>query len=401
MRFSRGFAAAAAVIAFTPAVAVAQASLPIDVGVYAEVGQPCSSGWIWVYTGRRAGDLAFFGPNQNLGPDPIGVEEIRSTAPARDGFTRINDGPIEVKAAGQGRIIVRAFSRADGEVARNQFQRCAASALHPRMQAVLPQIGYREGASAGGGSGAATSPVWRVSTAAGGARATVAAASGLPQLTVQCRRGVAYLHLKTSASERGRGPKQVEFVGGTTGTRRTETFQRDPETGDWSTGAGDETVALLRGRDTEVELREGGRSIGTLSLVGSTAALNQALAGCPSQGAAAGSTTAPTGAARLAAPLEIIAGHYVTEDRACGNPFEIFYFDGRRYGYYALGDGRGDVVTLARAERSRDGWSLRDGTPAPETFIKVLGSNRIQMISGPPMRWCPEGQVPRDRRFTG
>ena len=80
--------AGAAVIAFTPAVAVAQASLPIDVGVYAEVGQPCSSGWIWVYTGRRAGDLAFFGPNQNLGPDPIGVEEIRSTAPARDGPPR-------------------------------------------------------------------------------------------------------------------------------------------------------------------------------------------------------------------------------------------------------------------------------------------------------------------------
>jgi hypothetical protein len=399
MNFPHRLAAAAAVLLLTPAMATAQARLPVDVGVYAEAGKPCSSGWIWVNTGTRAGYLSFFGPNQSMGPNLTGVEAIQSTEPGRDGFTMMNGGPLEVRRSGTDGVTVRAWSRANGEVGRNEFRRCAVSALHPRMQAALPQVGFSQAPRPGPG-GVTASPAWRVTRVAGVPSASVTAAAGLPQLAVRCRADVAYLHLKTSAAERGRGPRRIEFVGGTTGLRRTETFQRDPETGDWSTGAGSETLALLGGRDTRVELREDGMSIGTLSLVGSTAALGQALAGCPTQGVTGGLAAAPTGGARTAAPLEILPGHYVTEDRACGNPFEIFYFDGRRYGYYAGGDGRRDVTTLARADRSRDGWSLRDGTPAPETFIKVLAPNRIQMISGPPMRWCPDAQLPRDRRVA-
>jgi hypothetical protein len=296
MSFPHRLAAAAAVLLLTPAMATAQARLPVDVGVYAEEGQPCSSGWIWVNTGTRAGYLSFFGPNQSMGPDLTGVEAIQSTEPGRDGFTMMNGGPLEVRRSGADGVTVRAWSRANGEVGRNDFRRCAVSALHPRMQAALPQVGFSQAPRSGPG-GVTASPAWRVTRVAGVPSASVTAAAGLPQLAVRCRADVAYLHLKTSAAERGRGPRRVEFVGGTTGLRRTETFQRDPETGDWSTGAGSETLALLGGRDTRVELREDGMSIGTLSLVGSTAALGQALAGCPTQGVTGGLAAAPTGGA--------------------------------------------------------------------------------------------------------
>ena len=398
-----------AALFLVPAATQAQSRLPVAEGVYAQVGAPCASGWLWVYSGERAGYLSFYGPNQSMGPDLSQVEHIQSVGSGHDGFTAINDAGVEVRAAGEGQIIVRAYSLAQGPMGSTRFRRCDVLSLHPRMRVAVAQLGYSEGAAGRGNTSARTNSgaAWRVSRRPDGiATAGINAAAGLPELTVTCRSDVAYLNLKTSTAERGRGPRSIEFVGGTTGLRRTEIFQRDPQTGDWSTGAGSETVALLSGRDTQVELKENGRSIGTLSLIGSTAALGQALDACPTQGVTGGFTAAPSAEARTAAPLNILAGYYVTEDRSCSNPFDIFYFDGRRFGYYVESNQFDDVWPVVSAELGqdflgRDGWVLRGTSERSEMHVRVLAPNRVHLISGPPMRWCPEDQVPLAGRVSG
>lgn len=387
-----------------PTLAAAQSRLPINEGVYAETTQSCATAdRIWFYQGGRVGDLSFFGPNGSMGPDLSGVEPIESAQPARDGFTSINGGPIEVRGAGGEQIIVRAYSLANGEVARTRFRRCALSSVHPRMQAALNRAGYSERAGPVAGSPPpAARTGWTVSRGAGGVvNAQVSAASGLPELAVRCRGDMAYLHLRTSASERGSGIRRVEFIGSTTGMRQTESFQRDPETGNWSSGAGAQTLALLGGRDTEVQIVVAGQSLGVLSLVGSTAALGEALARCPSQGAVTSAGSAPTGEAQTVAPLNILAGHYVTEAEPCRQPFDMFYFDGARFGYYVQGNGSGEVSRVVSARQGREGWTLVGPSRDSSTQVRVLSSNRIQLISGPPMRWCPVDQVPRNRRVGG
>lgn len=410
MTISRQLAILAAALALVPAAAFAQTRLPIEQGVYVESGQPCNTGDIWFYSSGRIGDLSFYGPNQSMGPDFSGVEAIESAESARDGFTRINGGPVEVRTAGQGQILLRTYSIANGELNRERMRLCTVSSLHPRMQAALRQLGYREnsatGEGASGQSAASAGAAWRMARGPSGVLiARVAAASGLPELSVRCRGDVAYLYLRTSTAERGRGPRQIEFVGGTTGQRRSETFNRDPETGDWSSGAGSETLALLAGRDTQVDMRENGRSIGTLSLVGSTAALGQALAGCPAQGVSGGLAASPADGARTVPPLGILPGYYVTEERACGNPFDIFFFDGRRFGYYVERNIFNQVWPVRSAERGRDavgrdGWILRGASPEAEVHVRVLAPNRVHLVSGPPMRWCPDNQLPRNSRVV-
>ncbi len=135
-------AALAAALFLTPAAVTAQNRLPVEEGIYAEVGQSCAGGQLWVYFDQRAGNLSFYGPNQSMGPRPTDVERIVSVSPGRDGFTAINDAGAEVRAAANGQIILRTYSLAHGEVGRQLLRRCAVSALHPRMRAAVGQLGY-------------------------------------------------------------------------------------------------------------------------------------------------------------------------------------------------------------------------------------------------------------------
>lgn len=403
-------AALAAALFLIPATVVAQNRLPVDEGIYAEVGQPCTSGWLWVYFDQRAGNLSFYGPNRSMGPRLASVERIVSVGPGHDGFTAINDLGEEVRAAGNGQIILRAYSLAHGEEGRRSLRRCAVSALHPRMQAAVRQLGYSENSATrareSGQSALSANGTWRVSNGSNGmAFAQVIGAGGLPQATAQCRGGVAYLHLRTSAAERGRGPRRIEFVGRTTGQSRAETFQRDAETGDWSGRVGRETIGLLSGRDTEVEMREDGRLIGRLSLVGSTAALGQALAGCPiSDGLAAvpppedrrNETPRQTGSVRTApvasGPIPIRTGYWAA---SCAEPDGGILYDGRRIGQIGWGAVQ-FWEPVGRVERSGRSYFL----DAHGMMIEPLGADRLKLTiqDDTVLNYCPNDRLPASLR---
>ncbi len=100
----------------------------------------------------------------------------------------------------------------------------------------------------------------------------------------------------------------------------------------------------------------------------------------------------------MAGPLNIRPGYYVDEESACTKPFDVFYFDGNRFGYYPVGNGRTEVQPTGPVQNTPKGWELRHRPGESPTLVRVLGPDRIQMYSGPPMRWCPAGQLPAARR---
>lgn len=303
-------------------------------------------------------------------------------------------------------ILVQVDGKADGE-----FSLMDANPAIDHVAAMCPALR----SMAGGGGPAAPGPArpaapaalptalptqaWDAGRLANGS--IVARVAGPPALKVtalRCERGVGVLHMNMP-NERGMGSRNVEFIGRSTGQRARETLQRNPETGQWSSGTGAATRALFEGRDPALDVAVNGAVVGTISLVNAAPAIRSALAGCPVQqpgGAGAGSGTAPGGTGGTVPPLNIVAGYYVTEAESCQKPFDIFYYDGKRFGYYVGTNGRAEVKPAGSIRQVAGGWELRHGNGPRDwpTQVRVLSATRIQLVSGPPMRWCPAAQLP-------
>jgi hypothetical protein len=128
------------ICAATGAAAVAAQSrpgLPIPQGIYVEDAMACAAATrVRVYDGNRFGDVYFYGPGQTMGPADE-REVLTHVGQGEDGYTMVNDGPLEVKALGGGRVSMRAFSPSQGEAWRETARLCQPDSLPARMRAAL------------------------------------------------------------------------------------------------------------------------------------------------------------------------------------------------------------------------------------------------------------------------
>lgn len=114
---------AVAPIAMTP-------GLPIAEGAWVDVKSKCNNAQeIWLYNGSTFGDT-------NLNPHAGSqFDPIDNLIRAKDGFIRINGGPWEVKPLGDGRMVLRTYSLAEGEIGRTTLRRCEPASLAATMRA--------------------------------------------------------------------------------------------------------------------------------------------------------------------------------------------------------------------------------------------------------------------------
>src|SRR4051812_47932357 len=94
---------AAILLASTGTTADAQPPrLPIAEGVWVKMATACSAATnVFVYAGNRFGSVYFYGPNQSMGPSNE-TEVLARVGRGKDGFTVVNEGPIEVAARPNG-----------------------------------------------------------------------------------------------------------------------------------------------------------------------------------------------------------------------------------------------------------------------------------------------------------
>jgi len=115
----------------------AGAKLPIAEGVWVKADTPCKSAVIThVYASGRYGDVYFYGPNYSMGPSNE-TEPVTHTSAGKNGFTVVNDGPIEVAPRPNGQAVVRAYSLSQGEQWRELVRLCPTGTLSAKMRAAL------------------------------------------------------------------------------------------------------------------------------------------------------------------------------------------------------------------------------------------------------------------------
>lgn len=115
--------------------------LPIAEGAWVKTDTACNAAVIaHVYGGHRFGTVYFYGPDHSLGPANE-TEPLTRAGKASDGFTMINEGPLEVLALPNGQAAVRAFSPSQGEQWRNTVRLCSAASLSARMRTALTRLG--------------------------------------------------------------------------------------------------------------------------------------------------------------------------------------------------------------------------------------------------------------------
>lgn len=391
--------------------AQSSARLPIPEGVFVDVATQCAAASnVYAYGGGRFGNIYFFGPNQSMGPSDE-AEPVTEASAGRNGYTAVNGGPIEVKVLTGGRIAVRAFSNAEGQVWLYTMRACAPETLSPRMRAATAR--HFRGAAAAPAS-PATGPVpvrpapagrWTVARVnEGGVAAYVSGPPALPAIVFRCDRGIASIVFNTPGDQ-STAPRVVTFVGTGSGRRTAATVARDPRNGGaWAARPDRALREFFTSDDPAVEVQIEGRSIATLSLAGSAAAIGQALAGCPApagpglaQGAPAPAPVpaAPRPAAAAPVPpIGIAPGYYVEEGQPCGNPQGgIFFYDGRRFGMmYPPDTGREVIAPIGRPTRRGNLWVFGDGSA-----VQVLSPTRIRWSyeeMGPPRRLCGAAEVP-------
>lgn len=118
----------------------AGARLPIPEGVWVKTDTPCKSAVIaHVNAGGRFGDVYFYGPDHSMGPSNE-TEPLTHSSAGENGFTVVNDGPIEVAARPKGQAVIRAFSLSQGEQWREVVRICPAATLSARMRAALATL---------------------------------------------------------------------------------------------------------------------------------------------------------------------------------------------------------------------------------------------------------------------
>lgn len=389
------------------------ARLPIPEGIWVDVATQCGAASnVYAYGGGRFGNIYFFGPNQSMGPSDE-TEPVTEASAGRNGYTAVNGGPIEVKVLTGGRIAIRAYSNAEGQVWLYTMRACAPETLSSRMRAATARHVRAAAAPAAPPAAPAAGraqpmPPGRWALARvneGGVAAYVAGPPVLPAIVFRCDRGVASILFNTPADQ-STAPRQITFVGTSSGRRTAVTFARDAQNGGaWAARPDRALRDLFTGGDAAVEVQSDGRSLATLSLAGSSEAIGQALAGCP---LAAGPAPAPARpapppapqpvAAAAVPPIGIAPGYYVEEGQPCGNPTGgIFFYDGRRFGMmYPPDTGREVIAPIGRPTRRGNLWVFSDGSA-----VQVLSPTRIRWSyeeMGPPRRLCAIGEVPASVR---
>lgn len=112
-----------------PAAAQPTPGLPIAEGLWAETSQKCATAeHFWVYHGFTFGSTS---PQQGGG---ISFDQIQTLVRTKDGYVRINGGPLEVRTNANGTASVRAYSLAEGEIWQETLRRCNDNELSQWMR---------------------------------------------------------------------------------------------------------------------------------------------------------------------------------------------------------------------------------------------------------------------------
>lgn len=111
--------------------------LPIAEGVWVKTDTACKAAYIaHVYNGARFGTVYLYGPNQTMGPANE-TEGLTHIGRGKNGFTVINDGPLEVAALPKGEAAVRAVSLSDGVQWTETVRLCPSATLSAKFRAGL------------------------------------------------------------------------------------------------------------------------------------------------------------------------------------------------------------------------------------------------------------------------
>lgn len=114
--------------------------LPISEGVWVKTDTQCRSAFlVRIYSAGRFGDVYFYGPNQSMGPANE-TEVLTRTGRGANGFTIVNDGPLEVSARPNGQAVVRAVSLSEGVQWSEPMRLCAPATLSTKMRAALNRL---------------------------------------------------------------------------------------------------------------------------------------------------------------------------------------------------------------------------------------------------------------------
>ena len=86
------------------------------------------------------GTVYLYGPNQTMGPANE-TEVLKRAGRSENGFTMVNEGPLEVKPLANGKAAVGAFSPSQGEQWTDQVRRCAPNELSAKFRSGLARLG--------------------------------------------------------------------------------------------------------------------------------------------------------------------------------------------------------------------------------------------------------------------
>lgn len=125
----------------SPAVHAQSSRLPLSQGVWVKTDTQCGAAVIaYVHSGSRFGSVYFYGPNHSMGPANE-TEVVAHVTPGKNGFSVVNDGPIEVASKPNGQAIVRAVSLSEGLQWSETVRLCAPTSLSGKFRAALVQAG--------------------------------------------------------------------------------------------------------------------------------------------------------------------------------------------------------------------------------------------------------------------
>jgi hypothetical protein len=134
---------------FVGGVAEAQAvRLPISEGVWVKTDTRCEAATnVFAYGGGRFGSVYFYGPDQGMGPSNE-TEPLTRVGRGQDGFSVVNEGPLEVAARPNGQAVVRAYSPSGGVQWSDAVRLCPAATLPAKMRDAIVRMGLSAGAAA-------------------------------------------------------------------------------------------------------------------------------------------------------------------------------------------------------------------------------------------------------------
>ena len=127
------------ILAHLPLVAAdaAPPKLPIAQGVWVKLDTPCKAAFIaHIYNGTRFGTVYLYGPNQTMGPANE-TEALSHIGRGKNGFTSINDGPLEVAASPNGLAAIRAVSLSEGVQWTDKVRLCPPATLSEKFRVGL------------------------------------------------------------------------------------------------------------------------------------------------------------------------------------------------------------------------------------------------------------------------